>query len=380
MKMETHIAAERDCEIAAVHVRPGDRVAAKDLLIEFKDISLTTRQGWPGGRPAMPLREALPRNTESRISPAMSQSRESAPPAAPSPSLRNAATLLVLRDGPLGIEVLMVRRAERAGDRSSGSYVYPGGTLDAQDRRLHAYADGLDDHAASQHLGVDAGGLDFYLAAVRECFEEAGLLFARDSAGQLLALDQLEEAQRALLRDAARHDGLGLAHACAQLGLRLAGRPSGVFQPLADATGIAQALRHPFLRGDRAHRPAPPRTMARRPPAIAGSVRRSFWTLPAVSSSEPPTRRTLAAIARFGRAQDCYQHAAALSGIARIMPRLRARRGRPARARSRRRQPCYAELGQYRSGGRGDRALHHRARRCGARRRAHLADHRPRWQ
>jgi pyruvate carboxylase len=36
MKMETHIAAERDCEIAAVHVRVGDSVAAKDLLIEFK--------------------------------------------------------------------------------------------------------------------------------------------------------------------------------------------------------------------------------------------------------------------------------------------------------------------------------------------------------
>jgi pyruvate carboxylase len=37
MKMETHIAAERDCEIAAVHVKPGERVAAKDLLIELKD-------------------------------------------------------------------------------------------------------------------------------------------------------------------------------------------------------------------------------------------------------------------------------------------------------------------------------------------------------
>jgi pyruvate carboxylase len=36
MKMETHLAAERDCEIAAVHVHPGDRVAAKDLLIELK--------------------------------------------------------------------------------------------------------------------------------------------------------------------------------------------------------------------------------------------------------------------------------------------------------------------------------------------------------
>jgi pyruvate carboxylase len=36
MKMETHIAADRDGEIAAVHVKPGDRVAAKDLLIELK--------------------------------------------------------------------------------------------------------------------------------------------------------------------------------------------------------------------------------------------------------------------------------------------------------------------------------------------------------
>ncbi len=36
MKMETHIPADRDCEIAAVHVKQGDRVAAKDLLIELK--------------------------------------------------------------------------------------------------------------------------------------------------------------------------------------------------------------------------------------------------------------------------------------------------------------------------------------------------------
>lgn len=37
MKMETHITAERDCEIAEVYVHPGDRVAAKDLLIMLKD-------------------------------------------------------------------------------------------------------------------------------------------------------------------------------------------------------------------------------------------------------------------------------------------------------------------------------------------------------
>jgi pyruvate carboxylase len=37
MKMETHIAADRDCVIAAVHVQTGDRVAAKDLLIELQE-------------------------------------------------------------------------------------------------------------------------------------------------------------------------------------------------------------------------------------------------------------------------------------------------------------------------------------------------------
>jgi hypothetical protein len=35
-RVATYIAAERDCEIAAVHVQPGDCVAAKDLLIELK--------------------------------------------------------------------------------------------------------------------------------------------------------------------------------------------------------------------------------------------------------------------------------------------------------------------------------------------------------
>jgi hypothetical protein len=36
-KMKTHFLAERDCEIAAVRVHPGSRVAAKDLPVELKD-------------------------------------------------------------------------------------------------------------------------------------------------------------------------------------------------------------------------------------------------------------------------------------------------------------------------------------------------------
>src|SRR5213595_2383110 len=112
-----------------------------------------------------------------------------------SPSLRQAASILVVRDGAAGMEVLLVRRAERNDDRSSGAFVFPGGTLDPQDKTLHELCTGLDDASASQRLKLPDGGLDFYLAAVRECFEEAGLLFASDAGGALIALDMLDAAQ-----------------------------------------------------------------------------------------------------------------------------------------------------------------------------------------
>jgi glyoxylase-like metal-dependent hydrolase (beta-lactamase superfamily II)/8-oxo-dGTP pyrophosphatase MutT (NUDIX family) len=92
---------------------------------------------------------------------------------------RAAATVVVVRDGDAGLEVLLSRRAER-GDHNSGAWVFPGGIVDAADRQAHACCHGLDDAAASAKLGVAQGGLDYYVAAVRECFEEAGLLFAND--------------------------------------------------------------------------------------------------------------------------------------------------------------------------------------------------------
>ncbi|SPC15251.1 hypothetical protein CT19431_MP110015 [Cupriavidus taiwanensis] len=152
----------------------------------------------------------------------MTTTETSGSPATPTPLLRTAASLLVVRDAPAGMEVLLVRRVERANDRSSGAYVFPGGTLDAQDRHLHAHAHGLDDVLASERLGLPASGLDFYLAAVRECFEEAGLLFACDHEGRLRSPHELDAAQQELLRQAVQRGGPGLAHACEQLGLRLA--------------------------------------------------------------------------------------------------------------------------------------------------------------
>lgn len=98
------------------------------------------------------------------------------------PAPRPAATLVVVRDGAQGIEVLLLLRAER-GDHNSGAWVFPGGLVDAADRDAHGLCHGCDDAAASVRLGVAAGGLDFHIAAIRECFEECGLLFAVDSAG-----------------------------------------------------------------------------------------------------------------------------------------------------------------------------------------------------
>ncbi len=110
-----------------------------------------------------------------------------AAPAAPLRPPRAAATIVVVRDGAAGVEVLLSRRAER-GDHNSGAWVFPGGIVDAADRDAHACSIGLDDAAASRRLGVAQGGLDYYVAAVRECFEEAGLLFAVDRAGTLVDL------------------------------------------------------------------------------------------------------------------------------------------------------------------------------------------------
>ena len=87
--------------------------------------------------------------------------------------------MIVVRDTTGGIEISMVRRHPGA-SFAGGAHVFPGGSLDATDRSpgLQALACGLDDAAASAILGVKEEGLAYWIAAVRECFEEVGLLFA----------------------------------------------------------------------------------------------------------------------------------------------------------------------------------------------------------
>jgi 8-oxo-dGTP pyrophosphatase MutT (NUDIX family) len=87
--------------------------------------------------------------------------------------VREAATVAVVRDDRRGLEVFMVRRTVAA-VFSPGAHVFPGGAVDPEDRSvgLEQRCDGLDDATASAILGVPAGGLGYFVAAARECFEE----------------------------------------------------------------------------------------------------------------------------------------------------------------------------------------------------------------
>ena len=98
--------------------------------------------------------------------------------------MRPASTLILLRDAASGLELFMLRRAERAAFLG-GAYVFPGGTLDRADAdgRMLARIVGLTDAAANERLGLSAGALAYWAAAARECFEEAGILFAHDEDG-----------------------------------------------------------------------------------------------------------------------------------------------------------------------------------------------------
>jgi 8-oxo-dGTP pyrophosphatase MutT (NUDIX family) len=87
---------------------------------------------------------------------------------------RPASTILLLRDSAQGeIEVFMMVRHHEI-EFSSGALVFPGGSVDAADRDIIARP---ELYAGSE--GCDADELSFRIAAIRETFEESGILLAR---------------------------------------------------------------------------------------------------------------------------------------------------------------------------------------------------------
>jgi len=95
---------------------------------------------------------------------------------------RDASSVVLLRDGVAGLEVFLMRRAN-ASDVLGGAYVFPGGKLDEADTHL-ARTLPMDHppHELVSRMGEPALSADtvlaLYVAAVREAYEECGVLFA----------------------------------------------------------------------------------------------------------------------------------------------------------------------------------------------------------
>ena len=135
---------------------------------------------------------------------------------------RHASTVLLLRDSEPGVEVFMERRHIKS-DFVGGAYVFPGGRVDPEDRVDEALCHGLTDREASVRLSLEEGGLTFYVAAIRECFEEAGVLLAYDREGRLLDFsDRSVEEHYEALRGELNAGKLSLLDIAAQEGLTLA--------------------------------------------------------------------------------------------------------------------------------------------------------------
>jgi 8-oxo-dGTP pyrophosphatase MutT (NUDIX family) len=96
----------------------------------------------------------------------------------PAPS----STVVLARDVTDSPEVFLVRRREKGA--FGRSHVFPGGLIEDQDR--HARCDSqLTERMACRCLGLSVGALDYYSAAIRELFEETGVLLVRDARGRM---------------------------------------------------------------------------------------------------------------------------------------------------------------------------------------------------
>jgi len=134
--------------------------------------------------------------------------------ASPDPA-RASATVVMLRDGVQGLEVFLLKR-HGLSDVLGGAYVFPGGKVDRSDADPEVLA--LLDREPAQLKALlnepelpDAEAAALFVAAVRESFEESGVLFAAQ------ATNEIARSASNLMRE-----GRSFDETVEQMGLKLA--------------------------------------------------------------------------------------------------------------------------------------------------------------
>ena len=220
----------------------------------------------------------------------------------------------------------MVRRNLRS-DFVGGAYVFPGGAVDPHDggSEAEALCAGRSDAEASALLGHESGGLAYWVAVVRETFEEAGLLLAvRPGGPDLLAGAPDEEVRFTAERAAVNAGTRRFLDLCRDEGLRLSVEDIHYFAHWITPRGAPRRYDTRFFVA------AAPRGQVAA--HDAGETIAEVWISPHDALARHrageieiifPTIRNLQAIGRFATSRELLQAAAAASSsVPAIEPRV----------------------------------------------------------
>ena len=152
-----------------------------------------------------------------------------------------AATVMLLRDGSDGMEVFMIVRHEKS-DVHAGALVFPGGRAEPEDYEL-----AVDATVFPALEGIDPVKAALRVAAVRETFEECGVLLARPRGEEALVSAARLRDIEAAHRDAIMGGQRTLRCRPRGGGIRARTGDAGLLRKLDHAGAILQALRRAFL-------------------------------------------------------------------------------------------------------------------------------------
>lgn len=267
---------------------------------------------------------------------------------------RPAATLIPVRDGSHGLEVFMMQRTHQAAF-IPGGYVFPGGAVDATDADafFEQRSVGPDVVEASRLLRLENAGLQYWVAAIRECFEEAGLLLAYGEDHRIVDTDHAGSAGRlSALRQKVASGELPFAQVCRTFGLRLALDRLAYFGHWITPAGAPRRFDTRFFLCV-----AP---QGQVPSHDNGETIGHLWVRPGEALERQragemeimfATKKTLEALARFDNTEALMHHARTQASVPTHEPRVStARNGRRVLIAG---DHAYAEVGKLDPAGKG---------------------------